>query len=392
MKKMLSNLKTPAFFLMVIFILSCNHNPKAKEVKEVKEIEKTSDSTSLNPVNTFTDDQASFIAGMPYNKNECLSKLDSSIKWKHYASDMDKMFSHSTSLRLEKMKMWADSELIKNQSITTVFYPFSGPDFLNAHIFYPDADQYIMIAQEPIGSLPDICNMRPDSVKSYLSKINNSLKDIFKRSYFITKEMNNDLRKTKVNGTLPLISLFIKRTGHQIVSVERIGVDSLGKVHFTDSLKNKKNIISGIKVDFLSPSTKKVQSVLYFRTDISDKGLEKNHGFKIYLTELPHSFSYLKAASYLMHADNFRTIRSVIFDISSTILQDDSGIAYKYFDKHNWDIRLYGKYFKPKEEFSYISEPDLEKAYKSSAYRPLTYSLGYNWRTGHSNLLYAIRK
>jgi len=53
---------------------------------------------------------------------------------------------------------------------------------------------------------------------------------------------------------------------------------------------------------------------------------------------------------------------------------------------------LYGKYFKPKDEFSYIREPGLEKAYKSSAYRPLTYTLGYNWRTGHSNLLYAIKK
>jgi hypothetical protein len=329
---------------------------------------------------------------MPYNKNECLSRLDSIIRWKNYAREMDKMFSHSTLLRLEKMKIWADSELIRNQSIKTVFYPFSGPDFLNTNILYPDADQYIMIAMEPIGSLPDICKMPTDSVKSYLKKINYSLKDIFKRSYFITKEMDKDLRKTKVNGTLPLISLFIKRTGHQIISVQRIGVDSLGKCQSIDSLKNKKNIVSGVKVDFVSPTSKKVQSVYYFRTDISDKGLAKNKGFKIYLSELPQSYSYLKAASYLMHFDEFKTIRSVIFDISSTILQDDSGIAYKYFDKHKWDIKLYGNYFKPKDEFSYISEPDLEKAYKSSVYRPLGYSLGYNWRTGHSNLLYAIRK
>ena len=389
MKKMLNSLKFSALLLMGISIISCNHNPKVKEVKEVKKI---SDSTSVIPVNTMTDDMASFLSGMPYNKNECLSKLDSIVKWDHYASDMDKMFSHSTSLRLNKMKIWANSELIRNQGIKTVFYPFSGPDFLNAHIFYPDADQYIMIAMEPIGTLPDICKMPHDSVKSYLNKITNSLKDIFKRSYFITKEMNNDLRKTKVNGTLPLISLFVKRTGHQIVSIQRIGVDSLGKWQFIDSLKNKKNIVSGIKLDFLSPSTKKMQSVFYFRTDISDKGLAKNQGFRTYLSELPQSYSYLKAASYLMHSDNFKTIRSVIFDISSTILQDDSGIAYKYFDKDKWDVRLYGKYFKPKDEFSYIREPGLEKAYKSSAYRPLTYTLGYNWRTGHSNLLYAIKK
>jgi hypothetical protein len=389
MKKMPVSFKFSAFVLIGVLILSCNQNPKPKETKEIK---KTSDSIIVAPVNTITDEMASFISGMPYNKNECLSKLDSIIKWKQYASDMDKMFSRSTSLRLRKMEVWADSALIRSQSITSVFYPFSGPDFLNAHLFYPDADQYIMIAMEPIGSLPDICKMIPDSVKSYLNKINDSLKDIFKRSYFITKEMNNDLRKTKVNGTVPLISLFIKRTGHQIVSIQRIGVDSLGKWQFTDSMKNKKNIVSGVKVDFRSPSTKKMQSVFYFRTDISDKGLAKNQGFRIYLSNLPLSYSYLKAASYLMHYDDFKTIRSVVFDKSSTILQDDSGIAYKYFDKQKWDIRLYGKYFKPKDEFSYISEPDLEKAYKKSEYRPLSYSVGYNWRTGHSNLLYAIKK
>ena len=268
----------------------------------------------------------------------------------------------------------------------------SGPDFFNANIFYPNADQYIMIAMEPIGSLPDICNMSPSSVTNYLTSINNSMKDIFKRSYFITRKMSNDLYKTKVNGTVPLISLFIKRTGHDIVSMQKIGVDSLGNYLITDTMKNTKGIVSGIKIDFLTPPDKKIQSALYFRADISDKGLEKIPGFKKYLNGLPQSFSYLKAASYLMHSDNFRDIRSLIFDKSLTILQDDSGIAYKFFDKQGWNIKLYGKYVKPKDEFSYIREPELEKAYKTSAFRPLPYSLGYNWGTDHVNMLYAVKK
>jgi hypothetical protein len=169
-------------------------------------------------------------------------------------------------------------------------------------------------------------------------------------------------------------------------------VDSLGKWQLIDSLKNKKNIVSGTKIDFLSASTKKIQSVFYFRTDISDKGLAKNKGFRIYLSGLPQSYSYLKAASYLLHYNDFKTIRSILFDKSTTILQDDSGIAYKYFDKSKWDVRLFGKYVKPKGEFSYISEPDLEKAYNSTALRPLTYTLGYNWRVGNSNIQYAIKK
>jgi hypothetical protein len=383
---MLNNLKFSAFILLVFFILSCNHKPNVKELKQI------CDSTTVVPVNTNTDDQVSFISGMHGNNSECFSKIDTTPKWIHFARQIDSIFLRGNTTRFGKVRNWADSVLIRNDSIKTVFYPFSGPDFFNADIFYPDADQYILIGLEPIGYLPDICKMHPDSVFSYLNTVSYTLKDIFKRSYFITKRMNNDLRKTKINGTIPLISLFIKRTGHEIVSINRIGVDSLGKWHYIDSLKYKKNLVPGIKVDFLSLSKKKMQSVLYFRTDISDKGLKKNKGFKTYLSELPVSYSYFKAASYLMHYDDFSEIRSVIFNISSTILQDDSGIAYKYFDKSKWNIKLFGKYSKPKGEFNYISEPDLEKAYKTSAYRALPYSLGYNWGTNHTSMLYAIKK
>jgi hypothetical protein len=226
----------------------------------------------------------------------------------------------------------------------------------------------------------------------YLNNVKNSLNDLFKRSYFITSRMNIDLSKTEVNGTVPLISLFIKRTGHQIISVRRIGVDGKGKVEVLDSYNNKKKMVYGVRIDFKAVSAKKVQSVFYFRTDLSDKGLNKNKGFKTFLSGLPRSNTFLKSASYLLHSDNFKIIRSVIFDLSSTILQDDSGIAYKDFNKSKWDIKLYGRYLKPRDEFSYIKEPDLEKAYKSNLVRPLPYSVGYNWGRNHSNLLYAVKR
>jgi hypothetical protein len=376
-----------AFFLLVTaFIISCHPGPK------IKKAEKISDSTAVLPFDTITDDQISFISGTAYSKRGCLLKLDSGIKWTRYASDLDKLLSYDNSNRLNKMEAWADKELLDNRSSTTVFYPFSGPDFLNVNILYPNADQYIMIGLEPVGYLPDICNIPPDSVSSYLDEIKKSMSDTFKHSYFITSRMKAEMKKTKLNGTIPLMSFFIKRTGHHIVSIQRIGVDSSGKWQIVDSLGNTKNIVPGVKIDFLSLSGEKVQSALYFRIDISDKNLERNPGFIKYLSLLPQSRTFLKAASYLMHHDSFRMIRSIIFDISSTILQDDSGIAYKYFDQAKWDIKLYGKYSKPKKEFSDINEPDLVKAYKHSSFRPLPFNLGYNWGTDHTSLLYAVKR
>jgi hypothetical protein len=374
-------------FLIVVLFFSCNSKPQARELKKIPE--KTP--VVVAKVNA-ADNLASFISGLPYDKSGCYQRIDSMIGWNQYASDIDSIFSFGNRVRINKMKTWADSVLIKNKSVTTLFYPFAGPDFLNADIFYPNADQYIMIGLEPIGKLPDICSMIPDSVKSYLTSVDNTLKDIFKRSYFITSRMTDDLKKTKINGTVPLISLFIKRTGHQIVSIRRVGVDSLGNCQIVDSLKYPKNVVPGVRIDFTAVQGGKIQSVFYFRTDISDKGLKKNKGFITYLSKLPQSYTYLKAASFLLHFDDFKMIRDLIFNVSLTILQDDSGIAYKLFDKSRWDIRLFGRYSTPVKEFSYIKEPDLEKAFKQPGVKPLPFDLGYNWRTRNTSMLYAVRK
>jgi hypothetical protein len=385
---MLNDLKYPVLLLTVIFTLSCNHNQSAKESKEMSESECTYAVSSRADV----DNLAAFISGMPYGKNECYSRIDSIVNWRNFSTELDSLFSFGNRLRINKMKNWADSELVRDSSITILFYPFSGPDFLNADIFYPNVNQYILIGLEPIGDLPDICNMAPDSVISYLNSVHIVFKDILIRSYFITSRMKNDLKKTKINGIIPLISLFIERTGHHIVSIQMIGVDSLGSCHVIDSLKNQKNIVKGVRIDFKMNSTGKVQSVFYFRADLSNKGLKENPGFSNYISKLPKSYTFLKSAAFLLPYYNFKIIRNLIFDISFTILQDDSGIAYRHFDKSKWNIRLYGRFSRPKNELTYVKERDLAAAFRHSIAKPLPFSLGYNYGTNHTSLVYAIKK
>lgn len=375
----------PLFLLTVIISVSCKQKPAVKET-----VTQAKPAPAAVAADTAADNLISFISGVSCAEKGCLRTLYNKTGWEKYSENIDTLFSSGNSLRIRNMKDWAGKELVKDNSVKTLFYPFSGPDFLNADIYYPEADQYILIGLEPIGELPDLCSMKPDSVKSYLGSVHRTLKDLLKRSYFITKNMSKDLSKTRINGTLPMMSIFIKRTGHQIVAVHRIGVDTLGNCVVTDNLKG--NFVKGVRIDFMSPADNKVKSVLYFRTDISDKGLDKTPGFRKYLSSLPKSYTFLKAASFLMHNNDFSDIRNCIFNTSVTILQDDSGIAYRYFDRQKWNIKLYGKYSKPKGEFSYIKEPDLEEAFKKETVGNLPYSLGYNWGTDHTSLLYAIKK
>lgn len=374
------------WLLLIAFsVVTCNQKPpKVKEPDAPKVYSVSYD--------TLTDDVAAFISGMEHGKSGCLTRLDSTTKWKQFAVRIDSGFLDLDTTRFAKMESWADSELVNRLGSTTLFYPFGGPDLLNANILYPNADKYILIGLEPVGGMPDLCNMHENLINKYLEDIRYSLKDIFKRSYFITGNMIGALKKSSVNGAVPVISLFIKRNGYNIISIDYVGIDSTGICQMEDSLKNGKKLTHGIRIDFAADTGRRVQSVFYFQTDISDEGLKNNPGFQKYLSMLPESYTYLKAASYLMHGTDFSMIRNVVFDKSKSILQDDSGIAYRYFDKTKWDIHLYGKYARPGKEFSWINETDLAKAYADPSVKPVPFTLGYNWRTQLINLLYAVRK
>jgi hypothetical protein len=382
----MSAYKNLIWFILIAFsIVSCGQKPG-------KIAETVIPKAYSVPFDTLSDDVASFISGMEHGKSGCLARLDSTTKWKQFSIRIDSGFLDLDTTRFAGMVKWADNELIDRKGSTTLFYPFGGPDFLNANIFYPNADKYILFGLEPIGALPDLCNMPDEQINKYIEDVRYSLKDIFKRSYFITGNMIGALKKSSVNGAVPVISLFIKRNGYNIVSINHVGIDSNGTCILADSLKNVKNLTQGIRIDFAGDTGRLIQSVFYFQLDISDEGLKKNQGFQKYLSLLPQSYTYIKAASYLMHGTDFSIIRNAVFEKSKSILQDDSGIAYRFFEKDKWDIHLYGKYGRPGKEFSWINETDLAKAYTDPSVKPVPFTLGYNWRTQNINLLYAVRK
>jgi len=344
------------------------------------------------PYDTLNDDIASVVSGIVPGRTKCAGSIDTLTAWQKFAAKMDSGFSYLDTSRFAKMDRWADGEIQGRHDSTLLFYPFGGPDFLNANIFYPEASEYLLIGLEPSGMLPPICSMQAKDVEEYTTDIWNSLSDLFLRSYFITGHMIDALKKNEVNGTLPVIAMFIKRRGYRIVSVNEVAIDSSGLLQDAGNIKNDKTFSRGVKISFARDTGTYLQSVVYLKADISDEGLKKNQPLTKYLNSLPECRTYLKAASYLMHGKDFSVIRNIIFDKSRTILQDDSGIAYRFFDRNLWDIKLFGKYMRPGKEFSWINEADLAAAYRDTSIKPVPFTLGYNWRTRAINLLYAVRK
>ena len=395
--------------VLVIFICEgCNsQSGPAKKVApaavNVNQVIATHTDTSAAAVShdTLLNDYALFLAGMqPMNAKNIPVKLNNQFFTK-YASEMDANFSKIDENRLSKMRSWSKTELkTEQEKPLTLFYPFSGPDILHALAFYPNATQYVMIAMERPGDMPNIQKMDSSNASYYLNSVYQSLQDIFEKSYFITHKMINDLQKVKVNGVTPLMVVFLERTGHSVVAIHKNHLNDDGSVSALPADSLPTHVNDFIEIFFRTAGTDTLRKITYFRANLGDQTFEKlpalgqNKPLLNYLNKLPDFYMYAKSASYLMNYGTFSAIRDVCLTKSKSILQDDTGIGFKYFDQKTWKIKLYGHYVTPVRDFKDVYDKNLAAAYAkdSTAVKQLNFSLGYHWgNINNQNLMKAER-
>src|ERR1700729_1912238 len=170
------------------------------------------------------DDAARFLAGMPPSAQSPLAALTKEPSWQRHARFFDSAFGQLEQRQLSKIKAWSAANLSAPKP--TMFYMFSGPDFLYADAFYPNATTYVLSALEPVGSVPDLTRL--PYLGSTLSDIEHSMSSILSFSFFITKHMKTDLRAGEASGTLPILYVFLARSGKTIRDVSLISLDDKG--------------------------------------------------------------------------------------------------------------------------------------------------------------------
>ena len=100
------------------------------------------------------DDTARFLAGLPPSAQSPLTALTKEPSWQRHARFFDAAFAQLEQRQLSKIKAWSAANLSAPRP--TMFYMFSGPDFLYADAFYSKATTYVLSALEPVGSVPDL--------------------------------------------------------------------------------------------------------------------------------------------------------------------------------------------------------------------------------------------
>ncbi|SHI29150.1 hypothetical protein SAMN02745146_0382 [Hymenobacter daecheongensis DSM 21074] len=344
---------------------------------------------------TAVQDVAAYLAGMPVSRTGELRDLVAQPAWQAFAIDADKSWASYHQTRTDKIRPWAAAELDSaRQAAQTVFYPFSGPDFLNVATMFPTSQTYVLIGLEPVGSVPRRATLENPRLFPALKA---SLWSVLNFSFFRTNDMAVDLKSVELDGSLPLLMLFAARTGHQVTAIRYVQLNTQGQLLDADTATIRKpgpKIIPGVEMQLLNESGQKKQ-LYYFSADLSDwkLGTNKEAALK-YVRTLGPLVTYVKSATYLMHKTYFSKVRNLILEQSSFVLQDDSGIAMKYFRPADWQFTYYGVYKRPINLFAKQYQPELTKAYADSAHRPrpLPFGTGYNWRQNDSNLLLARRR
>ena len=80
------------------------------------------------------DDTARFLAGLMPSEGSPLLPLTKDPSWQRHAKFFDNAFGRLEQGQLAKVHAWADANLAAPKP--TMFYMFSGPDFLYANAFY----------------------------------------------------------------------------------------------------------------------------------------------------------------------------------------------------------------------------------------------------------------
>ncbi len=340
----------------------------------------------------YAQDVALFLGGQQPSQHSTLAAVAATPAWQAFAKDQDKSWAKYRATHTTRMTQWANTELDSvHANSPTIFYPFSGPDFLNVFTMFPSSQTYVLMGLEPVGSIPARTTLKNPRL---LPAIKTSLWSVLNFSFFRTNDMAVDLKSVELDGALPLMMLFAARTGNQITAIRPVQLDATGQLLEADSTQTPDpKSIPGVEMKLRGPDGQP-KTIYYFSADLSDWKLSAKSAPLEFVRHLGPLTTYVKSATYLMHKSYFNKVRRTVLRRSRYILQDDSGIAMKYFQKGAWQFNYYGTYRRPINLFAKQYQPELTTAYRDTLRKPkaLPFGTGYNWRQTDSNLLLAKRQ
>ncbi|TAL33934.1 MAG: hypothetical protein EPN93_12940 [Spirochaetes bacterium] len=352
------------------------------------------------PCRADLHETALFLAGMPAESgDEAWIRLREDPVYAGHVAYMDRFWENVTRLTVVPVRAWRPGNLPAAYDREMVFYPLSGADFINMYCLFPDAPFYLMVALEPPGDAPALAAMGRQGIASLLYSMQTAIPEFGMMNYFMSHIMQNAMTGTQLAGVAPVIMAFMARLGLRVCGVERIGFDDEGRpvatgtVESAPAQKNNAPAASGVRISFNVPGETEHRTLVYLCAKLDDGFARGGSPEGRYVGSFRSYVTMLKSAIFFMHYDWIGAVRAMVLDRSLMIVQDDSGIPYRFFDRTVWDVRLLGIY-----DPSYtltnatvLPQPDMRAAYPRDN-APLPFHYGYGVIINKSNMQIAVKK
>ncbi|TAL33747.1 MAG: hypothetical protein EPN93_13350 [Spirochaetes bacterium] len=364
---------------------SSNHAETGKRVGAgvVKASEITIDPT--------VNETALFIAGRNLPSQSSLYTFSQTKEYQAFKKQMDASWSRLQESNMKKIEAWRQ-KFLPGPFNSTIYYPFAGPDVLNALVFFPDGDEYIMFGLEATGNIPQPQGVATDKLLAGLNGLTAALNSILNVNFFQTLHMQKEISTNAFTSIISVMMYFLARSEYEILDVKKIYIDDIGQVTTDVSKTTKAMVIPGAEMLFRKGKDAPIKRVRYFEVDVEDSALEKRPNFFAYLSRYTRFTTIVKSASYLMHYDtHFTRIRDFTLAQSDQILQDDSGVAMRFFPQKEWKFTYHGVYTMPIPLFQNRFQPELKKLFAEKSTGLLPFSYGYNFGANAANLMFAER-
>lgn len=332
------------------------------------------------------NETAAFIAGLELAPGSDLNILTETEGYRRYRAAISAIWEGYRQRELLRIQSWSREHLATAEG-GLVFYPFSGPDILNALAFFPEAGEVLMVGLEIPGGVPEPRLIAQRRLVEELGRIRYSLRTLLQLNLFRTAEMMSDLRPDTLAGVCGVMMFFLARSGYQIMDMHPVCLGGRP----AGSSPCARGAAPGIEVVFRKGRGHPLRTARYFRLDLSDSSLKRDSELAAYIQGRGPCVTFIKSASYLLHFDNFSVLRNLILSKSGSIVQDDTGVPYRYFSGDEWDLSLYGNY-RVLAMFSGRMQQDLAAEMKKRSAGAIPFSFGYGFIPQKSNIMIARRK
>ncbi|MDR1375753.1 MAG: hypothetical protein LBJ45_02985 [Holosporaceae bacterium] len=375
------------FLLMLVYCCLQAYDCGANE----QEVDSSKRSTSSeNNISDDADKNDSNFFRTPSYKNiydqvaKQLAGLSDDLSSADHANFISEKWNSLRENSLLPISNWAQEYLTtfvgSNQ---TVFYPFGGPDIAHAIGFFPTVQNYVLVGLEPIGNFDSIRN----AVQSepMLASIRRAISYYLQHGFFITHDMMTHLSNKNTKGGLCLILLELSKLGFTVDYVENISLNSEGM-----EVARRKDMLNCVKITFHGEDANFFRNVYYLRVDLQNSRSDRAIGLKKFLKRAPF-VTLVKSASYAMHDLSFSKIRDFILSNTKLLLQDDSGIPFRYFNSSKWEKHIFGEYTNPTlKVFQKNKQADLADYYAAHEKIEIHFKMGYGYGQERPNLLLAV--